>query len=166
MQNDVKTRPNVVFYLLGFVVAAAGIGLIVLGATGIATTVQRYESPLRGSGPSALADGAAAVFWGFFVITMGRILWRGARRRGAKDRFGRLLMIIAMVIMGYALQSLLAGAPELWRSTTEDQARSSLIAAYLPYVLLGIPAVVVGTIGGKLANEKDELISVSATANF
>jgi Ca2+/Na+ antiporter len=152
--------------VIGFVVIVAGIGLIVVGVTDVVTITQRYSNPLRGNGPAAIAGGAATVFWGMFVLTMGRVVWRGARKRGAKDRFGRVLMIVAMAIMGFAVQMLVLGFSELMHTTTEGQARTTLILAYVPYLLLGIPAAIIGSIGGKMANETEELISVSAKAEF
>jgi hypothetical protein len=166
VREEEKVPPNVFFYVIGVAVILAGVGLIVVGVGDIVATVQRYESPLRGRGPAALASGAAKVFWGMFVLTMGRIVWRGARRRGGKDRAGRLLMILGCGLMGFAVQGLLSGVPELLHSTTEAHARASLIAAYIPYVVLGIPAAIVALIGSKMAKETKPLITVSAKANF
>lgn len=166
MQDTGKIPPNALFYLIGFVVIMVGIGLVVIGVTDMMTTVQRYESPLRGDGPAAFTSAAALVSWGAFVITMGRIMWRGARRRGVKDRVGRLLCLISLALVGLAIQALLAGVPEFLRSTTAGEARSNLIQAHIPYVALMIPAMIIGLVGSKMAKETKPLITVSTGVNF
>jgi hypothetical protein len=102
-------RPNVLFHLIGFVVIAAGIGMAVFAVAGLFTIGQRYDSPLRGDGRAELVILATLVFWGFIVITMGRVIWRGARRRGARDRFGRFLMIAALGFVTLAIYGFVAG---------------------------------------------------------
>ncbi|MFE3449842.1 hypothetical protein ACFXJ8_12995 [Nonomuraea sp. NPDC059194] len=153
-------RPNPFCYLIGFVVIVAGVGIAVLGAFPIMEVFQAGE--LRGGGAARMASGAAVVFWGMFVLTMGRIIWRGARRRGWKDRFGRLFMIIALAVVGHALQRFLTSMTFDLESLTE----ADLSAGYVPFLMLAIPAALLYAVGTKMAKERDDLIEVSTSINM
>lgn len=96
-----------------------GLLLIIIGALvmvgGLAWAAQPFVGARApqlsdlGSGPDAagelkpLADGFAVFVIGCTVMTVGRYLWRGARRRGWRDRLGRLLIILGYLDIGVAL---------------------------------------------------------------
>lgn len=95
-QSAPAVRANPLFYVVGFVVILIGFGMALFGVAGVFTIGQRYDSPLH-DGRAELVLLATLMLWGFLVVTIGRIIWRGARRRGVKDRVGRLLMIIGWI---------------------------------------------------------------------
>lgn len=160
-----EATPNVAFYVVGLLVIVAGIGLVGYGVSAVVQAVQRYGG-LSGGGMKAMFAAATTVFWGAWIITAGRIVWRGARRRGAKDRFGRLLIIAACVVMGFAFQGTLAGMGGFGHVSSENEVRLQMIATFLPYVILMFPAGILAWIGGKLARETKPLVEASAEARF
>jgi hypothetical protein len=124
---------------------------------GIAYAVQimRGFDPFRGDGPPVkIADGAALAFWGIIVFTIGRYFWRGARKRGLRDRFGRLLIISGYVLLGVGLDTGVHSAVGLWSTRTEESMQSVGVHTLLTVALWGIPAAILAAIGFKLASEK------------
>jgi hypothetical protein len=158
-------RANPLFLIAGSLVILVGLAMVGLGFAGFATIAQRYDSPLT-DGRAELVGLAVLMMWGFLVITVGRILWRGARRRGAKDRVGRLLMIIALGFVAIAILGFLSGLGDMLGATTEEEARAGLIAAHIPYIAASIPALIIGWIGGRMANERETLLTVSTSADL
>ncbi|GAA1642801.1 hypothetical protein GCM10009744_36310 [Kribbella alba] len=96
------------------------------------------------------------------MFTIGRYLWRGARKRGIRDRFGRLLIIGAYVLLGFGLDTGVHNAVGLW---TSGSAESVLVRTLVTFLLWGVAASIIGTIGIKLADEKI-LAKASMKAEF
>ncbi len=157
-------RTNPLFAVTGLVVMVAGIGLAVFGAVGVVTAIQRDGHPLLNDGPRAITSAFAQVCWGLFVFTIGRYLWRGARGRGWKDRVGRLLIIAGLLVVGFAVQTLLSGMPELMRPNSADDSQA-LLALMIRFGLIGIPGSLIAMVGVKMAKE-EVLITASANASF
>ncbi|MDT3442487.1 MULTISPECIES: hypothetical protein [unclassified Pseudofrankia] len=146
--------PNVLFNIVGLALIVAGIGLTVYGIVDMLRVMGGFD-PFRGDGPPVrVADGAALAFWGIIVFTVGRYCWRGARRRGVRDRFGRLLIIAGYVLLGAGLDAGVHAAVLLWGGRTEDSMQSAVIHAVLVLALWALPGAVLAAIGFRLAGEK------------
>jgi hypothetical protein len=81
-------------------------------------------------------------------------VWRGARKRGLRDRFGRFLIISGYALLGVALDTGVHSAVGLWSARTEESLQSTGVHILLTVALWGIPAAILGRIGFKLASEK------------
>ena len=88
--------PGLLLIIVGFVVMLGGVAWAFLSIVGV--DVPQLDEAR--SGPNAVRDfgpfldGFAVIVIGFTGLTVGRYLWRGARRRGWRDRLGRLLIIV------------------------------------------------------------------------
>jgi len=154
VESPVRPRPNILFNLLGVLLIVAGIGLVIVGL-GYAIQVMTGFDPFNGDGPPVeIADGMALAFWGVITLTVGRYFWRGARRRGVRDRVGRLLIIVGYVLLGIALDQGTHSMVGLWDATTEEAGRGAVVDTLITVALWGVPAAIVAAIGFKLANEK------------
>jgi len=151
---SVRHRPNVLFNLIGVLLIVGGIGITIYGiAYGV--QIMRGFDPFRGDSPPVkIADGMALAFWGIIIFTMGRYFWRGARKRGLRDRFGRFLIISGYALLGVALDTGVHSAVGLWSARTEESLQSTGMHVLLTVALWGIPAAILGRIGFKLASEK------------
>jgi hypothetical protein len=146
-------RPNVLFNLVGVVLIVAGLGLAIYGLVAAVGVMQSFD-PLHGDDgpPLGMVDGMTTAFWGVIVFTIGRYFWRGARRRGARDRFGRVLIIAGYLLVGVALDAGMHAASGLW--TTSGTGREVVVRTLVTFLVWGIPGSVLAAIGFKLANEK------------
>jgi hypothetical protein len=152
--SSVRHRPNVLFNVIAVPLIVGGIGVTIYGIA-YAVQIVRGFDPFRGDGPPVkIADGAALAFWGIIVFTIGRYFWRGARKRGPRDRFGRLLIISGYVLLGVALDTGVHSAVGLWSARTEESLQSVGVHTLLAFALWAIPSVILGSIGFKLAGEK------------
>jgi hypothetical protein len=104
--------------------------------------------------PVKIADGVALAFWGIIVLTIGRYFWRGALKRGLRDRAGRLLIISGYVLLGVALDTDVHSAVGIWSTRTAESLQSAGVHTLLMVALWGIPAAILAKIGFKLASEK------------
>jgi hypothetical protein len=155
----------VLFSLIGLLLIVGGLGLTIYGFAWAVQIITGFDA-FRGDGPPVkVADGMAVAFWGVIVFTIGRYFWRGARKRGIRDRFGRLLIIVAYVLLGFGLDTGVHNAVGLWSSRSGDSAQSLLVHTLVTFLLWGVAASIVGTIGIKLANEKI-LAKASMKAEF
>lgn len=146
-------RPNVGFWLTGSVVAVVGVVVVVAGALEVAETLRQVD-PFTGRGPRATADAVSSVTWGAVVLTVGAYLWRGARRRGVRDRAGRLVIIVGYVLLGVAMSRSLHVAVRMWRAATEEAAREVTLDAMVVFLAWGVPAALLVLLGTRLAQEK------------
>ncbi|HWD83621.1 MAG TPA: hypothetical protein VG497_32200 [Kribbella sp.] len=148
----VRHRPNVLFNLVGVVLIVAGIGLTIYGLVAAVGVLQAFD-PLHGDGPPlGIVDGLTTVFWGIIVFTIGRYFWRGARRRGARDRFGRLLIIAGYLLLGVGLDAGMHAASGLW--TEGGDGGPVLVRTLVTIAAWALPGSLLAGIGFKLANEK------------
>jgi hypothetical protein len=153
MENlGARHRPNVLFNLVGVLLIVAGIGLTIYGLATAVQIVQGFD-PFRGDGPPvAVADGMALAFWGIIVFTIGRYFWRGARKRGGRDRFGRLLIIVGYLLLGAGLDGGVHSAVGLW--TTSGDGQSVVVETLIIICVWAVPGAILAAIGFKLADEK------------
>jgi hypothetical protein len=157
-------RPNLLFNLIGLLLIVGGLGVAFYGLAD-AYQVMQGHNPFRGDGPPVeVADGMTLAFWGVIVFTIGRYFWRGARRRGARDRFGRLLIISGYVLVGAGLDGCMHTAVGLW-TASNDEAQSVVVRSVIIFCVWGIPGAVLAAIGFKLANEK-ALAQAGVNAGF
>ncbi|MEI8410213.1 MULTISPECIES: hypothetical protein [unclassified Kribbella] len=166
MENlGARHRPNVLFNLVGVLLIVAGCGLTIYGLATAVEIVRGFD-PFRGDGPPvAVADGMALAFWGIIVFTIGRYFWRGARKRGGRDRFGRLLIIVGYLLLGVGLDGGLHAAAGLMSASSEATARSAVIEALITTFVWGVPGSILAAIGFRLADEK-ALAKASVRAEF
>jgi hypothetical protein len=163
--QEVRHRPNILFYLAALVLIVAGAGLAIYG---FATAVQSMMSvgPSMSRMPVKIVDGMAQGFWGVFVATIGAYLWRGARKRGAADRFGRLLIVGGYILIGVALDRGLHSAADLWSTGgDQDEIKSIMIHTMIIICLWGFSGAALATIGFRLAHEK-AITTVEVTGEF
>ncbi len=151
---SVRHRPNVLLNLTGVLLIVGGTGMTIYGIA-YAVQIMHGFDPLRGDGPPVkIADGMALAFWGIIVFTIGRYFWRGARKRGLRDRLGRLFIISGYALLGVALDTGVHSAVGLWSARTEESLQSAGVHILLTVALWSIPAAILGAIGFKLASEK------------
>ncbi|ABW12525.1 hypothetical protein Franean1_3114 [Parafrankia sp. EAN1pec] len=163
--TGMRHRPNVLFSVVGVLLIVGGIGLTLYGLADAFHVMSGFD-PLRGDGPPVrIADGMALAFWGVIVFTIGRYFWRGARKRGARDRFGRLLIIAGYVLLGVGLDAGVHEAVGLWSSQTADSGQSVVLRTVFLVAIWGVPGAVLAAIGFKLANEK-ALATAEVNAGF
>jgi hypothetical protein len=142
------------FNLIGVVLIVAGIGLTIYGIAYAVRVIQGFD-PFRGDGPPVeTADAGALAFWGIIVFTIGRYFWRGARRRGLRDRFGRLLIIGGYLLLGVGLDVGVHAAVKLWSAGDGGSLQAAAIHAVLVFAIWALPAAVLAAVGFKLADEK------------
>ncbi len=154
-------RPNVLFWFVGSITVLVGVVMMIGGALAVADV----KDPFHGAGPERSADAASLVAWGAVVLVNGAYVWRGARRRGLRDRFGRLLIIVGYVVLGIALSQSIHSSVDLWATTSEEAARDVLNRTMLTFLGWGVPAAVLVRLGVVLAREK-VLMTAEANANY
>lgn len=146
--------PNVLFVIAGIAVFAAGVGLAAYGIVSVVDVVQTAPDPFRGNGPDGIADGAALVAWGCVVLTDGRYLWRAARRRGWRDRLGRVLIIVGYAVLGLGIDAAVHIGIGIWGAADPNEGRRISIEFALTFTAYGLVAVAFVLPGIKLASEK------------
>jgi hypothetical protein len=149
-----RPRPNLLFNLLGVLLIVVGTGMTIVGFLFAVRVITEFDV-LQGDGPPVeTADGMAMAFWGVIVLTIGRYFWRGARKRGLRDRTGRLLIIASYVLLGIGLDRGVHAAVGMWDTAKVDGGQSAAIGAIVALALWAVPASILSSIGFKLANEK------------
>ncbi|RRR96476.1 hypothetical protein [Glycomyces terrestris] len=152
--GPVLHRPNPLFYLLGLPFIAYGVWVAFQGVLMVVAFFDRAD-PFAGDGPAAFGEGATTVVWGAVTFTIGCYIWRAARRRGAKDRFGRLLIIAGYVLVGFGLE---AAVDVMTAMIQGNDGRSAVLEA----AVWAVPGAILGAIGMKMA---DEIAIMTATVN-
>ncbi|MGZ5405338.1 MAG: hypothetical protein ACXWDL_11870 [Nocardioides sp.] len=143
-------RPNPIFWFIGSITALAGVVMLVAGAQAVAGV----EDQFHGTGPEESADAASLFTWGAVVLVNGVYIWRGARRRGLDDRFGRVLIIVGYVVLGVAMSSSIHISVELWTTTTSEASNDVLNRTMLTFLGWGVLAAAIVWLGTKIAHEK------------
>lgn len=149
-----RPRPNVLFNLIGVLLIVGGIALLVYGLLSAFQAIQGFNGFRDAGPPVRIADYTAAAFWGVITLTIGRYFWRGARKRGARDRFGRLLIICGYLLLGVALDRGVHTAVGLMSASSEASVETGGLTILLAVLLWAVPAAVLAMIGFKLAGEK------------
>ncbi len=159
-----RHRANPLMLLSGLLLVIIGILAMIGGLALAALTFVGTSAPqltVLGSGPDAAADleplvnGFAVVIVGCTVMTVGRYLWRGARRRGGRDRLGRLLIIVGYLDVGVALvvltRFILAAVGD------DSDGTGIIIRGLLTCLAIALPGVLLALPGFRLANEKPQM---------
>lgn len=167
-----RHRANPLMLLAGLLLVPAG-AVIMVG--GLAWAVLPFLSPQvpqlsdLGVPPDPrgdfqpLFDGFAAVAIGTTVLTVGRYLWRGARRRGWRDRLGRGFLVVTSVTIGADLVLLTRFALAAMDEPGGDG--KTLLRGMVIFALIAVPASLLGMAGLRLARE-EILMEADATAGF
>lgn len=156
--------PNPVFWLAGGVLMAVGVAVAVAGA-GEVMDAANLPDPFHGRGARAQADAASTVVWGAVTLTIGAYIWRGAKKRGWKDRGGRLVIIAGYLLIGAAMSETLHVGVGLWSATTESEGDNVLDAVMATFLAWGAPGALLVFVGTKLAKEKI-LMTAGVTVDY
>lgn len=166
-------RPNVVLWLLGAVLIIIGVVLTLLGLIWAFQAMPDAGPQLSDldAGPDArrdlapMADGFSVVVAGCTVLTVGRYLWRGARRRGWRDRLGRLMLIIGYVLVATALIVLTRFALAALGNGDPDESTRIILTGLIACAAIATPGVLLAMPGMRLANEQP-LMNAEASASL
>ncbi|MQY08197.1 hypothetical protein [Actinomadura macrotermitis] len=165
-----RPAPNVLFLLAGLILIIAGVALMAFGALTAFQAIPRGDLRL-GAVPDARGDlapvinGFTVVIAGCTTLTAGRYLWRGARRRGLRDRLGRLLVISGYLVVTVALYVL---TRYLLRALATDDADASVrivLNGLVVCALIAVPGSLLAVPGFRMARE-EPLMRAEARARF
>ena len=164
--NPLMLLPGILLVILGVVVMLGGLAWAALTVLDLAGRTPELSD--LGAAPDAqgdigpVLDGFAVFAVGTTVMTIGRYLWRGARRRGWRDRLGRLLLVIACLTVGIGMVVL---TRFILAAMGEFDGSATILRGLLTFALISIPGSLLGVVGLRLANE-EVLMSASAKAKF
>lgn len=182
--GSLRPPANPLFWLAGLPFFPAGIGLIGYGGLRIYDFAQQFlnasHQPPPIDTPGQLPDidslappadfsiftgGFALICWGAVAVTAGRYLWRGARTRGMRDRAGRLILLVALGLLGIALQTACDQLATIWQVRSEDEAQAFAISFLTSTMVWGVPSGLLSIVGMRLARE-EQLITAGAGASL
>jgi hypothetical protein len=153
-------RPNVLAWAVGIIIIAAG---VLVAARGVMDVIDvSGPKSFREPGATALADAVSGVIWGVMILTIGCYVWRAARRRGWKDRSGRVLISVGYLVLAFGMSEAVHSAVGLWASKTEAEAQSVMLESALLFVGFGFVAALLIRIGTKMS---DEIVITTAEWN-
>jgi hypothetical protein len=162
--NPLMLLPGVLLVIVGVVVAVIGFAYAALSILGM----KAPEFSDLGAPPDArgdmqpLLDGFAVVIVGLVAMTIGRYLWRGARKRGWRDRLGRLLIIVGYLIIGVAFVALTRFVLD---AMGHSDGTGIVFRGLITCLAIAVPGVVLASIGFRLAREVP-LLEAEAKAEF
>lgn len=113
-----------------------------------------HPDPFGVAGAEAQADAASLVAWGAVTLTVGAYIWRGARRVGARDRLGRLMIIAGYLLLGMAMSQSVHSAVGLWTADQPEQNQQVLDTSMIQFLGWGVPAALLVFLGTRMAGEK------------
>ncbi|TCC32839.1 hypothetical protein [Kribbella speibonae] len=144
---------NPIFRVLGLAVMVLGLINTIRGVGAVLATMD-LPDPYSVPGARAIADAAGAVVWGAMILTIGAYIWRGAKRRGARDRGGRLLIVAGYVLVAVALSEAIDVGTGIWNPPTDPDALDPDDEALVTFLAWGAPGAALVHIGAGLAHEK------------
>jgi hypothetical protein len=171
-----RHRPNILFLMAGAVLVAIGVAFMVaglvwaVGAVG-AVTVDAPQPGDLGLRPdprgdlAPLLDGFTVFVIGCTVMTVGRYLWRGARKRGWRDRVGRLMIIIGYLLVGAAVCVLARSGLSALGEADMEVSVQELVRGLIISSAIAIPGAVLTMRGLRLARE-EVLMEADVNAGF
>ena len=165
--NPLFLAPGLLLIVIGVVVMVGGFAYMVLAVTGI----QAPQPDDLGRPPDGtvigrpLMDGFAVFAIGCTVMTIGRYLWRGARRRGWRDRLGRILIIVGYLTICVAFVVLTRFVIEAADFDGNDVGTDVIVRGLLTCLAIGIPGAALTGSGFRLAKE-EPLMTAEAGASF
>jgi hypothetical protein len=157
-----RTRPNVLAWAFGAIVIAAGIFIGVLGVLDV-IDVQGRANVFSRRNSQAMADAVSLVIWGIMIFTIGSYIWRAARRRGWKDRLGRILISIGYLVIGYGMSNAVHAVMKLSQVSSEEGVQRVALDAGLYFLGFGFIGALLVWIGVKMA---DEIIITKVEGHF
>ena len=144
--------PGLLLVIVGFVGMLGGVAWAFLSIVGVSVPqlddVRSGPDPAGDFGP--FLDAFAVIVIGFTVMTVGRYLWRGARRRGWRDRLGRLLIIVGYADVGVAMVVL---TRFILSAMGDADGRGIVVRGLLICLGIALPGVLLAVAGFRLANE-------------
>lgn len=147
-----RTRPNVLAWALGAIVIAAGIFIGVLGVLDVVDVMGRDNAFSRRNS-RALADAESLVIWGVVIFTIGCYIFRAARRRGWKDRSGRILISIGYLVIAFGMSKATHAAVKMWHVSSEKGMQRVALEAGQYFLGFGFIGALLVWIGVKMADE-------------
>lgn len=166
--NPLFLAPGLLLIVIGVVVMVGGLAYMALAVTGMqAPQPEDLGRPPDGAELGRpLMDGFAISAIGCTVMTIGRYLWRGARRRGWRDRLGRLLIILGYLTICMALVVLTRFVIEAATALDgTDIGMDVIVRGLLTCLAIGIPGAALTGSGFRLAKE-EPLMTAEAGASF
>lgn len=160
-ETPARHRPNVLFWLSGLPLILGGAGIMLFGLLTAVSAVPRDAPQLSDLGlrPDArgafepIVDGFAVFIIGCTVLTVGRYLWRAARRRGWRDRLGRLLIIVGYLVVTVALLVFTRFILEAFGANDMDGTGRTLLQGLIICAAIAVPGVLITVPGFRLARE-------------
>ena len=166
--NPLFLAPGLLLILIGVVVMVGGFAYMALAVTGVqAPQPEDLGRPPDGAKIGRpLMDGFAVFAIGCTVMTIGRYLWRGARRRDWRDRLGRLLIILGYLDICVAFAVLTRFVIEAaTQFDGTDLGTDMIIRGLLTCLAILVPGAVLTAAGFRLAKE-EPLMTAEAGASF
>jgi hypothetical protein len=162
--NPLFLVPGLLLVVIGLVVMVAGFGYMVLAVTGVqAPQLEDLGRPPDGAEIARpLMDGFAVFAIGCTVMTIGRYLWRGSRRRGWRDRLGRFLIIVGYLDICAAFVVLTRFVIE---AATDFDGTDVIVRGLLTCLAILVPGAALTSAGFRLAKE-EALMTAEANASF
>lgn len=159
-----RPRANVLLWLVGLITIAVALLLVVSGALDVADA-GGHPNAFKPKGADALADAASKFVWGVVILTNGAYIVRGARRRGARDRLGRVVIIIGYVLLGVALSQGIHSAVGLWAADLPEAQDDVMIRTMALFLVWGVPAALLVYVGTRMADERI-ILTANVEANL
>lgn len=157
-------RPNVAFWFVGALVVGVGLFVVIAGAMAVADA---SDSPVAFGveGAEALADATSTFTWGVVIVTNGAYVWRGAWPRGARDRIGRVVIIVGYLLIGVAMSEAIHTGVDLWAAEQPGEHQDVLVEAIVNFIAWGVPGALLVYLGTRLAGE-DVILTTGVSADF
>jgi hypothetical protein len=151
--NPLMAFPGMLFIVAGTAVMLAGVAMAFLTIVG--ADLPQLDDVRTGAAEAAghfgpMFDGFAAIVIGFTGLTIGRYLWRGARRRGWRDRLGRFLIIVGYIAVAVAFVVL---TRYIIDAMGDPEGRTIVVRGLLVFLAIALPAVLLMLPGFRLARE-------------
>ena len=101
----------------------------------------------------AQADAVSWVIWGIMILTIGCYVWRAARRRGWKDRLGRVLISVGYLLLAFGMSRAVHSSVKLWSASSEKASQDVALEVGTYFLGFGFVAALLIWVGVKMANE-------------
>jgi hypothetical protein len=145
------------FILVGIAMTVLG---VIYAVAGMPTDIGELRGARRDM--ESMVNGGAVAIAGLTVMTIGRYIWRGARRRGWRDRLGRLLIIVGYLLVGGALVVLTRFVLQAFGS--DGDSTPTVMTGFVITALIALVGTMLILPGLRMTNEK-VLMTASASAS-
>jgi hypothetical protein len=147
-----KVRPNVLAWTLGSLIIVAGILIAAMGVRDLIEVSGRSNMFSRRNAV-AQADAVSWVIWGIMILTIGCYVWRAARRRGWKDRLGRVIISVGYLLLAFGMSQAVHSSVKLWSASSEKARDDVALEVGMYFLGFGFVAALLIWVGVKMANE-------------